>query len=50
MSTVVPAVDEGADLGAEILARYNPHMSVTFPTSYGSMENRNDCAFHGLTP
>jgi hypothetical protein len=31
-------------------ASYSPQMSVTFPTSSGSVENRNDSAFHGLTP
>ena len=31
-------------------ARYSPQMSVTFPTSSGSVENRNDSAFQGLIP
>lgn len=30
--------------------RYSPQMSVTFPTNSGSVENRNDSAFHGLIP
>src|SRR4029077_7087484 len=31
-------------------ARYSPQMSVTLPTSSGSVENRNDSARHGLMP
>ena len=31
-------------------ARYRPQTSVTLPTSSGSVENRNDSAFHGLPP